>query len=884
MDVQKLLKIKNNLKDEFNNQNKIHSFSEYINLKSYNIIKESGLFDEDYYFSKYPDIKLAGFDPIKHYVTFGVQENCNPNNDFVTSEYLDAYPDVKNNLINPFVHYILYGIFENRFTGNNIPLRELEKKYYVSIIMPTFNRKNIISDSISSIINQSFKHFELIVVDDGSDDGTEQFIKEKFSKYFKINKIKYFKLNHKGVSAARNFGLKHSEGNLIAYLDSDNQWDSEFLAIMVKNLDSSNCSSAYCGIDVNNRVNKKQYVLNQDYNRKKLLNENFIDLNSFIHEKKLYDLKGGFDEDLTRLVDWDLIIRYTERNPPLHVKDVLVNYIIDSKFDNITTTQPLDNNMQKIHRKYWTELYSEEYDAIRDLFDSNYYLNEYDDVLKSGLNPIYHFLEIGHKEGRNPNKDFVTSFYKNRYPDVVRNKLNPLVHYAKWGELENREINYFSKKEFILNNNLIYLSNYKFDEEPLVSIVILNRNGLNHLKILFEDFAEKTNYSNFEIIVVDNNSSDNSVDFLKSLYNLNIKIIENNENVSFSKGNNDAVEIAKGDYILLMNNDIEPTYGWLNELMGTIIYNKNVGAVGAKLLYPYIKESNQQKYSFTIQHAGDIFRENINNGCLYEAHNQNKYLEDVFESSISVNRKCLLVTGAVLLTKKEIYEELGGLDESYWYGYEDIDFNLRLYERGYDVIFASAALLFHHESATPKKSKYLNNHTVLCKKWGKFLFKKLLRDKIQKNYFFTDKKLNFLFILNHNFLEDDFSRNLVNKLTKSFNKNDYKTSVKLDMTDLQIDAKVDILISFTLNYDINNIVARKNILKVLILHDDGVSFDRDFSKWDLIITDKIKLIDKFRVNYENKLNVYYLKELSDLDSVFISILEKNFLKDNVEDR
>lgn len=879
MDKERLLKLKNTIKLEFEKQNEL-SLSDFINLNCYEIIKKSGLFDAEYYFSKYPDVKLAGFDPITHYINFGVQENCNPNEDFNTKKYLDTYPDVNNNPINPFVHYILYGIFENRSAGNNLPLRKLEQKYKVSIIMPTFNRENIISNAIYSVINQSFKNFELIIIDDGSTDGTERFIKDKFSQYFEINKIRYFKLNHQGVSAARNVGLKNSDGNIIAYLDSDNQWNSEFLSIMIAKLDESESDSAYCGVMVNNRVTNKDYVLNQAFNRKQLLDNNFIDLNSFIHKKRLYELKGGFDEKLTRLVDWDLIIRYTDKNPPIHVNDVLVNYIIDSNFNNITTTVPLDRNMQRIRHKYWAEIYEDEYEAIRDIFDTEYYFNEYPDVLESGLHPLYHFLEIGSDEGRNPNKEFVTSFYKNKYPDVVRNKLNPFVHYAKWGEQENREINYFSKKNSILENNLIFLSNYEFDEEPLVSIVILTRNGLNHLKVLFEDFSKKTNYSNFEIIVVDNDSSDKSVEFLKSLTDLDIKIIENKENVSFSKGNNDAVKIANGEYVLLINNDVEPTYGWLNELMGTIIYGNNVGVVGAKLLYPYIKESHNQKYSFTIQHAGDIFRETINNGCLYEAHNQNKYLEDVFDSSISVNRKCLLVTGAVLLTKKEIYDELNGLDERFWYGYEDIDFNLKVYQKGYAVIFASAALLFHHESATPKKPRYLNNHKTLCEKWGKFLFKELLRDKIEKNYFFTDKKLNFLFVANHNFMENKQLRNSIHRLTSYLNKQDYQTSINLNITNLKIDSKVDVILSFTSDYDIENITARKNVIKILVLSDDSVNLQHDYSKWDLVITDKLDLIDKFRVNYENKLKVYYQEDFSELGTNLISILERNFLKND----
>ena len=117
------------------------------------------------------------------------------------------------------------------------------------------------------------------------------------------------------------------------------------------------------------------------------------------------------------------------------------------------------------------------------------------------------------------------------------------------------EINYFDEKNRILETNKEYLSNFTFDSEPLVSIIIPNRDGLKYLKILFRDFDYKTNYSNYEIIVVDNASSDNSCAFIKSL-GLNITLIENNENVSFSKANNDAVDICNGEYILFLNNDI----------------------------------------------------------------------------------------------------------------------------------------------------------------------------------------------------------------------------------------------------------------------------------------------------------------------------------------
>ena len=861
MNKENILKIKQNVMDQFEKEKDL-GFSEFININSHDIIESSELFDEEFYL----------FNPIDHYLKFGINEKCNPNDYFDTEEYVESFLEDEEISINPFVHFILFGIENNSF--EKIELKRLENKYKVSIIMPTYNRKNIISESINSVINQTFKNFELIIIDDGSDDGTEEYIFKQYASYIESKNIKYFKLNHKGVSAARNFGLNNSSGNLIAYLDSDNQWDCNFLHIMVNELnihEDSNC--AYCGVKVNNRTKNKEYILNDEFDRKKLLKSNFIDLNSFIHARQLYDNFGGFDTNLKRLVDWDLLIRYTKKNIPIHVEKVLVNYIIDNEFNNITITEPLKDNWDKVQQKHWDEIYNEEYETIVEYFDQGFYLEKYGEVLKSNIHPIYHYLVQGHKEGKNPNKEFITSFYKNKYPDIEKQNLNPFVHYIKYGQMRGYEINYFKEKDKILNNNLMFLSNYKFDWEPLVSIIILNRNGLNHLKVLFEDFSKNTNYSNFEIIVVDNDSSDNSVKFLKNL-DLPITIIENKENVSFAKGNNDAVKIAKGEYLLLLNNDIEPTYGWLNELMGTIIYNDNVGAVGAKLLYPY---NQQEEYSFSIQHAGDIFRENINNGCLYEAHNQNKYLKDVFDSSISVNRKCLLVTGAVLLTKMEIFKELGGLDENYWYGYEDVDYNLHLYTKGYDVIFASAALLFHHESATPKKSRYLNNHHILCKKWGSFLFKKLLNDKINKNYFFTDKKLNFLFIVPNFFSKDKWIQTQVNTLNDYYIKKGYVTNLNLDLCNLNINPEVDIIVSFTEDYDIKNIHARKNIIKLLILSNNNFNIQKDYLNWDIIICDDEPIFNKIKDKHKD-LAIYYHDDFSKLGEYILLDLQETFLK------
>ena len=190
------------------------------------------------------------------------------------------------------------------------------------------------------------------------------------------------------------------------------------------------------------------------------------------------------------------------------------------------------------NRKYYNQIKSS------GLFDYEFYENTYDDFNGDALT---HYLTEGFKQGKLPSLDFDPDVYYRLYPDVEVAGINPLLHYVAHGKAEGKYIQQsysIRRKEEICETNLAFLSNYEFDREPLVSIIILTRDGLNHLKRLFKDFDAKTNYSNYEIIVVDNASSDASVDYLKSL-DLPIRIIENSENVSFSKGNNDAAKIAK---------------------------------------------------------------------------------------------------------------------------------------------------------------------------------------------------------------------------------------------------------------------------------------------------------------------------------------------------
>ncbi|MBP2046660.1 glycosyltransferase family protein [Methanobacterium aggregans] len=410
------------------------------------------------------------------------------------------------------------------------------------------------------------------------------------------------------------------------------------------------------------------------------------------------------------------------------------------------------------------------FNAIKNnhLIDIGYYLKNNKDIRVSGVDPILHYIYHGYQEGRNPNPQFNSKYYTEKYSDVKKSKLNPLIHYSLYGKKEGRQRNIMdtsieplimiseseanAKYEEILKENISLLDLHHFDENaPLVSIIILNRNGLNHLKRLFKYFKEDIQYPNYEIIVVDNLSSDKSLSFLEELKNsLPLTIIKNSENKSFSRANNEAVQVAKGEYILLLNNDIEPTYGWLNQMMQTALNHDKVGTVGAKLVYPNCSESIFNKNnSFKIQHTGIVFQ-NLN--TFFRPINRGKGYE-VFNSTFK-SEKCVAGnTAATLLVKKDLYLKVGGLDERYYYGYEDVDFCLKLLKRGYKNIYCPKALLFHYEYGSDEKIsisnyrdiKFQNNKKLLMSKWFDWLSNKFFLDKLNSECIFSEKPFKVAF-------------------------------------------------------------------------------------------------------------------------------------------
>jgi len=200
-----------------------------------------------------------------------------------------------------------------------------------SIIMPVWNRSDVVVRSLQSVLCQTYKNFELIIVDDGSDDNFEEVI----SPYL-CEKVIYHRIPHSGVSAARNFALMRAHGEYIAYLDSDNTWYPQFLSVMLEALNSENKpkKAAYCMcnfykiIPIFNIVYLRA-IRGKVFDFEKLLRRNYIDLNTFVHSRTIIQEIGLFDETLKRLVDWDYIVRITALHEPIFVPEVLVDYYLN---------------------------------------------------------------------------------------------------------------------------------------------------------------------------------------------------------------------------------------------------------------------------------------------------------------------------------------------------------------------------------------------------------------------------------------------------------------------------------------------------------------------------------------------------------------------------
>ena len=234
-----------------------------------------------------------------------------------------------------------------------------------------------------------------------------------------------------------------------------------------------------------------------------------------------------------------------------------------------------------------------------------------------------------------------------------------------------------------------YRVKYQVQGNPMVSIVIPNKDEKETLKKCLESIWKKTSYPNYEIILVENNSTTQEIrDYYKELDGKErVRVVYWEKEFNYSAINNFGISYAKGEYILCLNNDITViSPDWLEELLANC-QRPEVGIVGARLYYP----------DNTIQHAGIVLGMGGCAGSLFVglARSRGGYLHKA-----ALQQDLSAVTAACFMVKKEVFEKVGGFEEKLAVAFNDVDFCLKVRHAGYLVVYDPYAELYHHESKT----------------------------------------------------------------------------------------------------------------------------------------------------------------------------------------
>ena len=266
----------------------------------------------------------------------------------------------------------------------------------------------------------------------------------------------------------------------------------------------------------------------------------------------------------------------------------------------------------------------------------------------------------------------------------------------------------------------LYRTKFIRDHDPLISIIIPNKDHIDDLKRCMESIEQKSTYKNYEYIIVENNSTDSATfEYYKKLEaeNPKVRMVYWDGVFNYSAINNYGASFAKGEYLLLLNNDTEIINpDCLEELLGYCM-RKDVGAVGARLYYE----------DDTIQHAGVVIGfGGIAGHCFV----QQKRGTTGYCHRIICAQDYSAVTAACMMVKKSAFDAVGGLSEELAVAFNDIDFCMKLRKAGYLIVYNPYAELYHYESKsrgledTPEKVARFNKEVATFeKKWPDILKK-----------------------------------------------------------------------------------------------------------------------------------------------------------------
>lgn len=282
----------------------------------------------------------------------------------------------------------------------------------------------------------------------------------------------------------------------------------------------------------------------------------------------------------------------------------------------------------------------------------------------------------------------------------------------------------------IIRSQYLGLWRVKYDikNNPLVSIIIPTKEKYEHIKKCIDSIFNKITYKNFQLIIVDTGSKDKRVhDFYESikLNHRNIRILFWDKEFNFASVCNFGAENCDGEYLLFLNNDTEIINpDWLENMLEHA-QRKEIGAVGAKLLFP---NGRIQHAGIVLGIAGGMVRRGIAGHPFKNFYNQR--INNGYSKTVDSIRNCSAVTGACLMISKEKFKMVKGFDPVFRVAFNDVDFCLRVLKKGLINIYTPYAILYHHESISVglpgkgdrSKREFLDEVKLMHQKWDKILY------------------------------------------------------------------------------------------------------------------------------------------------------------------
>lgn len=235
---------------------------------------------------------------------------------------------------------------------------------------------------------------------------------------------------------------------------------------------------------------------------------------------------------------------------------------------------------------------------------------------------------------------------------------------------------------------------------PLFSIVIVNFNGKRYLKNCLDSIINNS-YDDYEIIIVDNGSTDKSIEFIKDTFSMKlyrINILSLKKNFGPAKARNEGVRISRGNYIGFLDNDTEVDRNWISEALKGFESSKKVAALQCKLL----SLRDKRKLDYVGEYLSNL-------GFLVPVANY----REIDTGQYDVTNKILAAKSAGMFIRKDAFKQIGGFDEDYFIFLEETDLGWRCWLYGFEVVFWPQSIVYHNFSATKEiVDKEFNNRLV----------------------------------------------------------------------------------------------------------------------------------------------------------------------------